>query len=350
MDYDVIIVGASFAGLTVASQLQGKVLVIDKKPIGVGQTSTCCTLEWVLKRINCLDTIVQSMSQFVIHTGPKAITYPLPSSFCTFDYAHLCKRLWDQSQASFLKAKVLGLQDDNRVLTDQGEVSGTYLIDCSGWRGVLASAIDPTFVQTTQLNYGIECEVPYQSDHIHFYLRPAGKKGEIIWVFPYGDQSRIGIGHYTGYAPVRSRLVDFLAEHGLSITRVHGGYFPYGFKSPVVGSVFVVGDAGGQCFPFTGEGIRNSVYFGLLCAAIVQRILHGEISLTEGLRTYQQVVQEYQRTFWLLHSLQRLLITLPEVWVRWLFEWGSHPRLFPLLWRAYETVVSDRWLPVPHSR
>ncbi|NIW91899.1 MAG: hypothetical protein GWN20_03100 [Phycisphaerae bacterium] len=44
-DYDVIIAGASFAGLAVANQLSGhKVLLIDRKPNGAGQTSACGTI------------------------------------------------------------------------------------------------------------------------------------------------------------------------------------------------------------------------------------------------------------------------------------------------------------------
>ncbi|RMF32754.1 MAG: NAD(P)/FAD-dependent oxidoreductase, partial [Chloroflexi bacterium] len=115
MDYDVIIVGASFAGLTIASQLQGRVLVIDKKPIGAGQTSACCTPEWVLKRINCTNLIRQSMTYFVVHSRGEAITYPIASPFCTFDYAPLCQQLWRQSRATFLQARVLGLRDQHRV-------------------------------------------------------------------------------------------------------------------------------------------------------------------------------------------------------------------------------------------
>ncbi|MFQ6116804.1 MAG: FAD-dependent oxidoreductase, partial [Candidatus Bipolaricaulia bacterium] len=40
-DYDVVIVGASFAGLSVASQLHGAVLLIDKNDPGAHQTSAC---------------------------------------------------------------------------------------------------------------------------------------------------------------------------------------------------------------------------------------------------------------------------------------------------------------------
>jgi flavin-dependent dehydrogenase len=41
--YDVIIAGASFAGLSVASRLQAKVLLIDRFDIGTYQISACGT-------------------------------------------------------------------------------------------------------------------------------------------------------------------------------------------------------------------------------------------------------------------------------------------------------------------
>ena len=39
--YDAVIVGASFGGLAAASQLQGagSVLLVDREPVGVGETS-----------------------------------------------------------------------------------------------------------------------------------------------------------------------------------------------------------------------------------------------------------------------------------------------------------------------
>jgi 2-polyprenyl-6-methoxyphenol hydroxylase-like FAD-dependent oxidoreductase len=34
--YDVVVAGASFAGLAVAQRLGGRVLVVDPKPVGAG--------------------------------------------------------------------------------------------------------------------------------------------------------------------------------------------------------------------------------------------------------------------------------------------------------------------------
>ena len=49
-EYDVIIAGASFAGLAVASRItRGKVLLIDRKEIGAYQVSTCGTTVGVVR-------------------------------------------------------------------------------------------------------------------------------------------------------------------------------------------------------------------------------------------------------------------------------------------------------------
>src|SRR5690348_11552083 len=51
-NWDAIVVGASFAGLAAARALtgSGRVLLIDRQPIGAGQTSACAApmplLEW----------------------------------------------------------------------------------------------------------------------------------------------------------------------------------------------------------------------------------------------------------------------------------------------------------------
>ncbi len=50
--YDVVIAGASFAGLAVASQLRGcRVLLVDRKPVGTGQTSACGTTLRLMERL-----------------------------------------------------------------------------------------------------------------------------------------------------------------------------------------------------------------------------------------------------------------------------------------------------------
>ncbi len=71
MKYDAIIVGASFAGLAVASSLRGNILLIDKKEIGTRQTSACGSILSVLERMDCMDSVLQVYDVGFIHTSSK---------------------------------------------------------------------------------------------------------------------------------------------------------------------------------------------------------------------------------------------------------------------------------------
>ena len=77
-DADVLICGASFAGLTVARELRStgaRVLVLDRYEIGERQTSACAApTEW-LRNLELEASIRQTFDSLVVHT-PK----PAPGS------------------------------------------------------------------------------------------------------------------------------------------------------------------------------------------------------------------------------------------------------------------------------
>ena len=110
-DYDVVICGASFAGLSVARELTGsgaRVLVLDRYEIGERQTSACAApTEW-LENMGVAGSIRQTFGELVIHTPHADVRMDLPWTFSTFDYRELCAGLWDQCDAEFETAKVEG--------------------------------------------------------------------------------------------------------------------------------------------------------------------------------------------------------------------------------------------------
>lgn len=67
MDFDVIITGASFGGLAVASRLRAgqRVLLLNRQPVGAGQTSACAAPLVALDRMAARDAIVQVHDAFV---------------------------------------------------------------------------------------------------------------------------------------------------------------------------------------------------------------------------------------------------------------------------------------------
>src|SRR5919199_5466778 len=110
-DADVLVCGASFAGLAVARELAGsaaRVLVVDRYEIGERQTSACAAPTDWLYALGLERSMRQTFGELVIHTPYSTSRYRLPWTFSTFDYRTLCQLLDDQNDASFETAKVDG--------------------------------------------------------------------------------------------------------------------------------------------------------------------------------------------------------------------------------------------------
>ena len=120
--HDVLICGASFAGLAAARELAGSgadVLVVDRYEIGERQTSACAApTEW-LRALGLEASIKQTFGDLVIHTPHASVRMDLPWDFSTFDYRALCELLWDQCGATFETATVEGRSSANGTAQPQ---------------------------------------------------------------------------------------------------------------------------------------------------------------------------------------------------------------------------------------
>src|SRR5437016_6364398 len=139
-DCDVLICGASFAGLAVARELAGSgadVLVIDRYEIGERQTSACGIPTSWLQALGLNESLQQTFGELVVHSPHATPRYQLPWTFSTFDYRTLCGLLSEQGRFAFETAKVDG-RSDQTVHTDRGDVRSPLIVDCLGWRRVLS--------------------------------------------------------------------------------------------------------------------------------------------------------------------------------------------------------------------
>src|ERR1035441_2687346 len=98
-DCDVLICGASFAGLAIARELAGsgaKVLVLDRYQLGGGQTSACAMPTLWREALDLGGSLRQTFDELVVHTPFRSSRWTLPWSFSAFDYRELCSLLWSQ--------------------------------------------------------------------------------------------------------------------------------------------------------------------------------------------------------------------------------------------------------------
>ncbi len=317
--YDVIIVGASFAGLAVASQLDGyRVLLLDKAPIGTHQTSACGTALPVLQYWGLQDSVLQSHDRLVLHTKRKAYEFLAPFLWCTFDYEQLCSQLFDMAGAEFIQASVRGYRD-GWVETDRGRFSARCIVDASGWRAILASSLSAGFSQSKAMNFGIETIRPtsalHDSEGLHFWYDADFFKAGVGWVFPRGEETSYGVGSYRGAKPLNHLLKQFARRFNIAPDGIHGTYFPSSLRKATVGPIFLVGDAAGMCLGLIGEGIRPALFFGENCGRILRRVLADELSLREGLAEYDAFVEGRRYFFTIFSGIENVLTRVPARWV-----------------------------------
>ena len=320
MTYDVIIVGGSFAGLAVASQLRGKVLLIEPYKIGEHQTSACGTPLAVPERLGLMDTVLQVHHELVLHTPTYTEVVDVSDTpFCTFDYQRFCRGMASALQAEVIRGRVLAWEG-RKIVTDRGCFLGEIFVDASGWRAVLGNHKEGFGYRRRLMNFGVETVTPRRGDKLCFWFDPAVIRRGFAWFFPVGQGSRIGVGTYLEENHLGPRLDGFLDSLGLVRKETHGGYFPAALQPPTGENLFRVGDAGGQCLPLTGEGIRPTIYFGQACGSIIQEILDGRISLEEGLKNYRDYVMKHQRLYRALRMAQQLVVSLPPAVARLLLR------------------------------
>lgn len=342
--YDVIIVGASFAGLAVARQIRGRMLVIDRIPLGTEQSSACGTLIEVPVQLGAMDAVLQTFDAGYIHTPDLTITYRLPYEFCTLDYQRFCAILADQADFTFLQASVLNIEG-NRVHTSRGSYQGHILVDASGWRAALGHHLDSTLVDRRTLSFGLESELPLRGQGLYFWVDPAIMQRGVGWDFPCGSTSRLGVGSYAGQSAVGPLLehfttafIDHEADHR------HGGFFTSSLRRGRIGQLFLVGDAAGQCLPLTGEGIRPALYFGQECGMQIQKVLDGNNSLEEALRTYDTLVEGFRPAYRVLKLLQDALSRLPPWALLPILRAVSSSKLCDAILFSYRSTTPGRVL------
>lgn len=316
-EWDAVIVGASFGGLAAALELAGagKVLLIDRAGIGEGQTSACATPLAVLERLGAMEALEQVHEEIVLHLPSGRLRGLRPRyPFATFDYRRLCRLLAERTDVSFLQARVTGLED-SAVVTSRGVFRAGVVIDASGWRAVLGSAVRPDLLPRRRGSLGLELRVARTDRGLHFWFLPRELRCGMAWLFPAGNHSRLGIACYRGKGGLRRPLEELFAVD-LASSSLHGGYFPAQLRDPAAGRIFLVGDAAGQCLPLTGEGIRPALVFGQAAGRLVRQALEGELPATEALARYRSVALAHRGAYRALGALQRALPRMPEASLR----------------------------------
>src|SRR3954449_8288547 len=307
-DTDVLICGASFAGLTVARELRAsgaRVLVLDRYEIGERQTSACAApTEW-LRNLGLEDSIRQTFDSLVVRT-PKVekVRWRLPFSFSTFDYRQLCELLWDQSgEAAFETAKV-SARTGSVVSTDRGDVTAPLIVDALGWRRVLGRGEN---VQPPEaaLSRGLEVHPAGEGDELELWVDPRYVDAGYGWSFPARDELRIGVGSFDPYDPVKQPTLRLVSDVAAEPDGYQGNWLPHKLRPATEDGVFFAGDSAGHCLPLTAEGIRTAFYFGIALGRELRAVLEGRLTRDEALGHYGAFSASHRFAFECMYAAQQ---------------------------------------------
>jgi len=320
-DADVLICGASFAGLAVARELAGSgadVLVIDRYEVGERQTSACAAPTPWLHAMGVESSIRQEIPHMSFHTPHGTARYRLPWSWSAFDYPELCRALFAQGDARFEIAKVEG-RSGGVVATDRGPLRAPLVVDALGWRRVLAAeGYQPP---KAPLSRGLEVHPDGGGTDLEVWVDRSLVRRGYAWSVPAAGEQRVGAGSYDPSQHVKEPTVELAGRLEVDAVRYQGNWFPHRLREATDDGVFFVGDSAGHCFPLSGEGIRTAFYFGVACGRELRAVVEGGRGREEALTRYRDFSAGHSKAFAQALWLQKLIPALP-------------PRLLTLALRA----------------
>jgi menaquinone-9 beta-reductase len=307
---DVLVCGASFAGLAVARELAGAgadVLVVDRYELGERATSACAAPTPWLRAMGVERAIRQEIPCMAFHTPHGSARFRLPWSWSAFDYRELCHALWEQSDARLEIATVRGRRDAV-VDTDRGPVEAPLIVDAMGWKRVLGARFQPP---EAPISRGLEVHPHGGGVDLDVWIDRAVIRRGYAWSVPAGGEQRVGVGSYDPRDHVREPTDGMAERLGVDAVRYQGNWFPHRLRSAAQDGIFFAGDSAGHCFPLSGEGIRTAFYFGIACGREIRSVLAGEKSREDALRDYAAFSAGHRHAFGWALALQRTIPRLP---------------------------------------
>jgi flavin-dependent dehydrogenase len=367
--YDVVICGASFAGLAVARELAGvragrrrpRVLLLDRYEIGERQTSACAAPTAWLAALGLEGSIQQTFPELVIHTPYNRVRYRLPWTFSTFDYQTLCSLLHDQTGAEFETATVSGRHpedhpDDGQVTnegvvtvsTDRGNVSAPLVVDALGWRRVLAAhGYQPP---RAPLSRGLEVHPHARGDALEIWIDRSIVPAGYAWSFPADGEVRLGVGSFDPGFHVKQPTLELATRLEREAVRYQGNWIPHQLRESAAEGVFFVGDSAGHCLPLTAEGIRTAFYFAIACGRELARVLEGRGTPETALRRYGNFSAKHELQFRWMLRVQRLVPRVPPILLAAAIHGMGRQRFVDWSFGHYLGIAHHSFAGVPSDR
>ncbi|WP_421725418.1 NAD(P)/FAD-dependent oxidoreductase [Bauldia sp.] len=288
MDFDVIIVGASFAGLVAAKTAAARglsVAVIDaKREPGARVHTTGILVREAIDEIDLPAHLTQKVPGVRLY-APNLTSVDLfrPGyAFYTTRTAALLRWLADEARAAgahllygvrFEGARAEG----NGIRLDGIDLRARYLIGADGARSRVAQCfgLDANRRFLTGLEVAFEPGDAVDRRFLHCFLSASLAPGYIAWAAPGPDAVQVGLAVRDGRKPDLAAFLDETRSlfdwDARRIIDRRSGLIPCGgpLRRTSAPGVLLIGDAAGWVSPLTGGGIRFAFRLGRKAAAYI---------------------------------------------------------------------------------
>lgn len=270
--YDVVIVGAGPSGLKCAETL-GKsgltILIIDKKgkigPKPCGGLMTKTGIEYINSDIGA-----NKFENIKIHTVMRETDIEITGQpLYTINREALARsqltRIKNMKNINLKKNTAVTKINKDYVIANGERIHFRYLVGADGSSSIVRKHLG---LKSEKIGIGLHYVIPtkkYKDIELFFDSRFFGPW--YAWILPYGNYVSIG----TGYSPkilsgsrLLSNFHEWLKLKNIDVS--NGKYEAHTLNSDFqgfhFGNIFLVGDAAGLVYSFTGEGIHPALVSG----------------------------------------------------------------------------------------
>jgi geranylgeranyl reductase family protein len=288
MRFDLVIVGASFAGLaaarTAASRGLTTAVVEAKRDPGARVHTSGILVREAIEEIDIPHRLTRRVPGVRLYSpNLKSVDLSSPGyAFFTTRTPELLR--WMAQEARNAGAHILtatrfeGAHRDRDVIHLEGiDIATRFVVGADGARSWVAAAFGLS--RNRSFLTGLEAELEPHDDvdprFLHCFVDSRLAPGYIAWAAPGPDAIQLGLAVRHGDKPDLARFMARTeSRFGWSRMKVVGrrsGLIPCGglLKRTAAPGVLLIGDAAGWMSPVTGGGIRLALEYGRRAAALI---------------------------------------------------------------------------------
>lgn len=332
-DFDVIIVGASAAGLACAQGLKSS-----------GLSVLICEKNEELDSKICAGGLVGFADQLTLsklqHCQFQSQTIFMKDVQHHLDMHHsmltISRRQLLNYQLEKIKSApniqlmkdccVLEIKDNAIVTRDNRIYHFRHLVGADGSASRVRKACG--IKSENYMGLVVECERTVKD--LQWYVDPSKMKSGYLWVFPHYDHCNVGIYYHprhTSLKQAKTYLHEFIYKYNLKPlnVKVLGAPINTCYQGHQFGTIHLVGDAAGLAFKLTGEGLPAALISGAEIAKKIVDASYQQPQLKKVLKLKQRqdmLTSLYENATWGQSLILKVFVSLMKHKSFQRFLWG----------------------------